>query len=126
MDDATVNRVIKVYTGQRDDLRLDDEQISRWKNTQPTESQKAELSLLSHQMERLRAGLRSGLAIANEMKKLTIETTLAKDDLERWKRARHRGECYGNHPSQRRVPGSLPKFFPCRGLLPLVARRRFP
>jgi len=54
MDDATVSRVIQVYIAQRDDLWLYDEQISRWQNAQPTESQKAELSRLSRQMERKR------------------------------------------------------------------------
>jgi len=82
MDDATVSRVIKVYTEQRDDLWLYDEQISRWKNAGPTESQKAELSRLSRQIERLRAALDSGLAMADEMKEVTIEKILAKDDVE--------------------------------------------
>lgn len=82
MDDATVSRVIKVYTGQRDDLWLYEEQISRWKSAGPTETQKAELSRLSRQLERLRAGLDLALAIADVMKELTIEKILAKDDTE--------------------------------------------
>ena len=82
MDDATVSRVIEVYKGQRDDLWLYEGQISRWVNARPTESQKAELLKLSRQMERLRAGLGSALAMADEMKELTIEKILAKDDVE--------------------------------------------
>lgn len=82
MDDATVSRVIQVYIAQRDDLWLYEEQISRWQNAQPTESQKAELSRLSRQMERLRTGLNSALGLADEMKEMTIEKILAKDDVE--------------------------------------------
>lgn len=82
MDDATVSRVIQVYIAQRDDLWLYEEQISRWQNAQPTESQKAELSRLIRQMERLRTGLNSALGLADEMKEMTIEKILAKDDVE--------------------------------------------
>jgi len=82
MDDATVGRVIKVYSGQRDDLWLYEKQISRRKNARPTDSQQAELLRLSRQMERLRAGLDSALAMADKMKELTIEKILAKDDVE--------------------------------------------
>ena len=83
LDDYTVNRVMKVYTEQRDDiLRLHEEQLRRWEGRSLTTTQRAEIGRVSSQLESLRTALTNILALAEELKKGTIERQLAKDDTE--------------------------------------------
>ncbi len=82
LDDATVNRVVEVYTTQSDDLWLYEEQFSRWKKETLTAQQRGEVERLSSQLERLRAVVASVLSLAGELKDGTIEKVLAKDDVE--------------------------------------------
>ncbi len=81
LDDATVNRVVEVYTTQSDDLWLYEEQFSRWKKETLTAQQRGEVERLSSQLERLRAVVAS-VSLAGELKDGTIEKVLAKDDVE--------------------------------------------
>src|SRR5713226_8901456 len=53
LDDYTVGRVIQVYTVQRDDLWLFDEQLRRWEALNLTTAQKKEIERLMGQMKRL-------------------------------------------------------------------------
>jgi signal transduction histidine kinase len=82
LDDATVERSIKLHTEQRDFLWVFAEQLARWRNEQPTDAQRRELDRLEEQLERLRAVLDDILALAKELKQGTIERVLAKSDLE--------------------------------------------
>ena len=82
LDDATVNRVVEVYTTQSDDLWLYEEQFSRWKKETLTPQQREEVERLSSQLDRLRAVVASVLSLAGELKDRTIEKVLAKDDVE--------------------------------------------
>src|SRR5688500_6224479 len=82
MDDATIARVIRVYTEQRDDLWLYDEQLRRWQTQRPTEAQRQEIARLAGELTHLRATLDTVLTLADELKDQTIERTLAKSDLE--------------------------------------------
>jgi hypothetical protein len=82
LDQATVERVIKSYTEQKDDLWLYEEQLRRWKMEQLTTTQKQEISYLENQVEQLGELLPQILTLAEELKKGTIETILAKSDLE--------------------------------------------
>src|SRR5450759_922395 len=52
LDDYTVGRVIEVFTVQRDDLWLFDEQLRRWEALNLTTSQKKEVERLMGQMQR--------------------------------------------------------------------------
>jgi len=55
LDDATVGRVIEVYTAQRDDLWLCEEQLWEWRAGRLTEAQRREVERLTGQLDRLRA-----------------------------------------------------------------------
>lgn len=82
LDDATVERSIKLHTEQRDFLGVFAEQLARWRHERPTDAQRRELDRLDGQLERLRAVLSAILELAKELKQGTIERVLAKSDLE--------------------------------------------
>ena len=82
LDDATVERSIKLHTKQRDFLGVFAEQLARWRHEQPTDAQRRELDRLEGQLDRLRAILNNILQLAEELKQGTIERVLAKSDLE--------------------------------------------
>ena len=95
LDDDTVNRVVKVYTEQRDDiLGLYEEQLRRWEGLSLTAFQHAEIGRVRGQLESLRSVLTDILELAEDLKKGTIESQLAKDDTEVGLEAllRHLGE----------------------------------
>ena len=82
LDDATIERSIKLHTEQRDFLGVFAEQLARWRHEQPTDAQRRELDRLDGQLERLRAVLDDILELARGLKQGTIERVLAKSDLE--------------------------------------------
>ena len=82
LDDATVDRSIKLHAEQRDFLWVFAEQLARWRNEQLSSAQRRELDRLEGQLERLRAVLSDILALAEELKQGTIERVLAKSDRE--------------------------------------------
>ena len=82
LDDATVERSIRLHAEQRDFLWVFAEQLARWRNEQPTDAQRRELDRLEGQIERLRAVLDGILELAEELQQGTIERVLAKSDLE--------------------------------------------
>lgn len=82
LDDATVGRVIEVYTAQRDDLWLYEEQLRRWRAGTLTGAQRRDVERLTGQLGRLRAVIDTILALMDELKNGTIEQMLAKSDVE--------------------------------------------
>lgn len=82
LDDFTVSRVIQVFTTQRDDLWLFEEQLRRWQAEPLTEAQRHEVERLTGQMQRVRTRITDVLTLAEELKPQTIERLLAKSDLE--------------------------------------------
>jgi hypothetical protein len=82
MDDYTVGRVTAVYTGQRNDLWIYKQQLTRWEKTQLTLAQRQEVERLKGQVTRLREVLQELLSIAADLKEKTIEKVLGKSDLE--------------------------------------------
>ncbi len=82
LDDALVNRAIKAFTDQKDDLLTYDEQLTRWKALRLTAKQQAEVERLTGQMKKLRKLTTKTLALAEELQELTIERLLEKDDAE--------------------------------------------
>jgi len=82
LDDHTVGRVIKVYSAQAEDLWLYEEQLSRWKALNLTPSQRQEVDRLAAQIPTIRERITAILALAEELKGSTIESVLAKSDLE--------------------------------------------
>jgi len=82
LDDYTVVRVVEVYTAQRGDLWLWDEQLTRWDTEDLTPLRRREVVRLQGQMAALRTVIDDILALADELGRGTIESVLAKDDAE--------------------------------------------
>ncbi len=82
LDDYTVARVVEVFTQQRDDLWLWDEQLKRWDGETLTPLRRREVERLQGQMVALRTVIDNILALADELGRGTIESVLAKDDAE--------------------------------------------
>ena len=82
LDDATVERSIKLHTEQRDFLWVFAEQLARWRHERPSDAHRRELDRLEGQLERLRAVLSDILKLADELQQGTIERVLAKSELE--------------------------------------------
>ena len=82
LDDATVERSLKLHTEQRDFLGVFAEQLARWRHEQLSSAQCRELDRLEGQLERLRTVLSDILELAEELRQGTIEQVLAKSDLE--------------------------------------------
>src|SRR6266498_1456744 len=82
LDDATVDRLIRVYTEQKDDLWLYEEQLARWRTQSPTAAQHAEIARLDQRLSRLRTLIDDLLTLAQQLRPHTIDAILAKSDLE--------------------------------------------
>src|SRR6266487_4620931 len=80
LDDFTVNRIKQVFTTQRNDFWLFEEQLKRWQSGQLTDEQRAEVTRLVEQMRRLRENNTRVLDLADELSKGTIEKVMAKSD----------------------------------------------
>ena len=82
LDNYTIGRVIEVFTAQRNDLWLFDEQLRRWTIGKLTPEQRKEVERLTDQMRRLHEVITSVLRLADELKERTIEKELAKSDID--------------------------------------------
>jgi hypothetical protein len=82
MDDSTIGRVREVYTTQRNDLWLYEEQLSRWQRAAPTLAQGTEITRVQQQLDRLRRVLTACLALTDMLQEGTIEQVLGKSDIE--------------------------------------------
>jgi hypothetical protein len=80
LDDYTVNRVIKTYTDQQDDLWFYEEQFARWRSEDLDPDQRHEVERLSSRIERLKLTLEGILLLAGELKEGTIERVLNRSD----------------------------------------------
>ena len=82
LDDYTVKRVIEVFTVQKNDLWLFNEQVKRWTVQPLTPGQRTEVQRLTGQMVKLRQVIADILALADELKQGTIEQVMSKSDEE--------------------------------------------
>ncbi len=82
LDDATVDRVARVFGETAEGLRLYDEQLRRWANRRLTETQRIEVERLVARVGVLRDVVGDVLSLATRLKSQTIEALLAKSDLE--------------------------------------------
>ncbi len=80
LDDYTVVRVVEVFTQQRDDLWLWDEQFTRWDAEDLTPLRRREVERLQGQLAALRTVVDEILALADELGQDLVERVLAKDD----------------------------------------------
>ena len=82
LDLPTVDRVIKAYTEQQGDLWLYREQLARWGKLALNEAQRAEATRLEQRLATLGARIDEILALAQQLRPHTIESILAKSDVE--------------------------------------------
>jgi len=82
LDDYTVGRLVEVYTAQRDDLWLWDEQLTRWAAAPLATLRRREVERLQGQMVALHQTVDDIVALADELGRGTIESVLATDDAE--------------------------------------------
>jgi hypothetical protein len=80
LDDFTVNRIKQVFSTQKNDFWLFEEQLKRWQSGQLIDEQRAEVTRLDAQMRRLRENNTKVLALADELSRGTIEKVMAKSD----------------------------------------------
>jgi len=82
LDDATVERVVRVFTEEMEFLDLYDEQLARWQREPLSPAQRTEIERLASQVARNREVASSILELAEELRAITINAILAKSDLE--------------------------------------------
>lgn len=83
LDDATVARIIRVHRDQAGDLDLFQNQADRWKASPDlTGTQRAGIAGYEALIAQLRQVNAEVLAVADELSRGTIDTVLAKSDLE--------------------------------------------
>jgi len=82
LDLPTIDRVIRVYTEQQGDLSLYREQLARWGKLALTDAQRAEVTRLTQRLATLGAHIETLLALAAQLRPHTIESILAKSDVE--------------------------------------------
>jgi|SRR5580704_6633423 hypothetical protein len=82
LDDHTVARVIQVFTQQKADLPLYQQQLSHWLEGDLTASQTREVERLQGCITKLQEVAESILSLAEELQQGTIESVLRKSDLE--------------------------------------------
>ena len=80
LDDFTVSRVKQVFTRQRNDFGLFEEQLKRWQSGPLTETQGRQVARLVEQMRKMRENNTKVLELAEELSKGTIEKQMAKSD----------------------------------------------
>ena len=82
LDNDTVERVIAVFTTQREGFWLFEEQVQRWLSGPLTAAQRQEVERLAEQMKRLRENNAKILELARELARGTIEKQFAASDVE--------------------------------------------
>lgn len=90
LDNATVARVITLYRSERELLPVQKEQLARWRRLSLTAAQAKELERLERQTREIETLIGDILALAEELKRGTIETVLAKSDAELRRKALRR------------------------------------
>ena len=81
-DDATIDRVERVYGEQRDFVEIFAEQLRRWRADGRSAEQRRELKRLEGQNSRLHELTDDVLALAVELRKGTIERVMGMSDVE--------------------------------------------
>jgi len=82
LDNATVERVVRVFTEEAELLAVYGEQLDRWRSGSLTDAQRQEVERLRGQLAHNRDVAAAILSLADQLKKTTIDAILAKSDLE--------------------------------------------
>ena len=80
LDDATVGRLITLYTEQQEDYPLYAEQLRRWLLASPTPPQRASIERLRVVLEQMTLTVKRLLALAHKLSQFTIERVMAMSD----------------------------------------------
>jgi hypothetical protein len=82
LDNVTIDRVEKVHTEQLEFAGICTEQISRWRDENPSAAQTRTLDRMAAQNQQLRDVTAEVLALARVLRNGTIERVLAMSDVE--------------------------------------------
>ncbi|MEK4504223.1 hypothetical protein [Bacillus sp. FSL R12-0069] len=83
LDDATIQRTIRVYTEQLEFVWIFKEQLSKWiKEERLTPIEQSEIERLQGQVQQLHHTLTDILALTEELKEGTYEKVMEKSDLQ--------------------------------------------
>ena len=82
LDDATINRVLRLYREEKEDFWIYEEQLARWRKKPLTAGQREEIDDLGRVLERAKPLIDSVLSLADELSHGTIEKVMGKSDLE--------------------------------------------
>jgi len=82
LDDAIVERTIKLYRDQLDNVSLFEEQIRLWSASGLTSRQRQEVQRLAGEVAELKEKSEAILKLMDTMKDRTIDKISAKDDIE--------------------------------------------
>jgi hypothetical protein len=107
LDDATVDRSVRVHTEQLAFVDIYDRQLRRWQAERPSVAQKRELDRLETQNRHLREVTVDVLATAQELRKgarSTASAPSAAADPEPWRRRRYLGDVGDTDTQQPRDP----------------------
>ena len=82
LDDATIDRVDRVYGEQLEFVDIYTQQIRRWRSESPSAHHIGEQDRMEKQNQELRAVTAEVLALARELRKGTIDRIMGMSDLE--------------------------------------------
>ncbi|MGG0315603.1 hypothetical protein [Bacillus mycoides] len=83
LDDATIQRTIRVYTEQLEFVWIFEEQLSKWiKEERLTPIEQSEIERLQGQVQQLHHTLTDILALTEKLKEETYEKLMKKSDLQ--------------------------------------------
>ena len=82
LDDATLDRVERVYGEQMEFLAIYEQQIQRWRSASPSAAQSREMDRLAAETQTLRTATTELLALATELRKGTIDRIREASDLQ--------------------------------------------
>jgi signal transduction histidine kinase len=82
LDDATIDRVERVHSEQMEFIATYTQQISRWRDEKPSDSQKQTLDRMATQNQQLLDVTTDVLALARELRNGTIARVLGMSDVE--------------------------------------------
>jgi hypothetical protein len=82
LDDATLDRIERVYREQIEFLEIYEQQIRRWRNASPSAAQSNEMNRMEDAIGYLRAVTTEILALAAEVRRGAIDRIVEMSDLE--------------------------------------------
>ena len=82
LDDATLDRIERVYGEQMEFLDIYEEQIRRWRGAGPSAAQGREMDRMKEATQHLRAVTTEILALAADVRKGTVDRAMEASDVE--------------------------------------------